>query len=271
MEDSKILRRSTFDVPKMDCPSEERLIRMSIGDQPAVKELVFDLQGHRLAAVHSGPANDILHLLGRLNLGARLAASEVLQEEALGRPHHDDAAERRVLVLLLAINALMFLVEIVVGWIAQSTGLIADSLDMFADAAVYGVSLYAVGRAPATKVRAARLAGLLQLALAAGLLAEVGRRYVAGSEPQSGLMIGISLVALAANIACLVMVARQRDRGAHMKASYIFSATDVFANLGVIVAGALVWWTGSRLPDLVIGAAIGFVVLLGARRILALR
>ena len=255
----------------MDCPSEERIIRMSIGDETSVRELAFDLQAHRLAAVHTGPAEDILTVLERLNLDATLATSAVLQEEAVGLARHDDSAEQRVLVWLLAINALMFLIEIVVGWIAQSTGLIADSLDMFADAAVYTVSLYAVGRAAATKARAARIAGLLQLALAVGLLMEVGRRYLGGSEPRSALMIGASVVALAANVACLVMVAKQRDRGAHMKASYIFSATDVIANAGVMVAGALVWWTGSRLPDLLIGAAIGLVVLAGARRILALR
>lgn len=270
MQESTVLRRSTFEIPKMDCPSEERLIRMSIGDTAVVKELAFDLQGHRLAAVHTGAAEEILHLLAPLDMGARLAASEVLEQHVAAEPH-GDAAETRVLVWLLAINAFMFLVEIVVGWIAQSTGLIADSLDMFADAAVYGVALYAVGRAAATKVKAARLAGWLQLALAIGLLVEVGRRFVSGSEPRSMLMIAISLVALAANVACLVMVAKQRDRGAHMKASYIFSANDVIANAGVIVAGALVWWTGSRLPDLVIGAAIGVVVLVGARRILALR
>jgi Co/Zn/Cd efflux system component len=265
------LRRSTFDLPKMDCPSEERLIRLSLAGASSVRELSFELEGHRLAAVHTGPAEEILDVLAPLNMGATLATSEVLDHAAAVHERHDDAAERRVLVWLLAINAAMFLVEIVVGWIAQSTGLIADSLDMFADAAVYGVALVAVGRAAATKVRAARLAGFLQLALALALLVEVGRRFAQGSEPQSALMIGISLVALVANAACLVMVAKQRDRGAHMKASYIFSANDVIANAGVIVAGALVWWTGSRLPDLVIGAAIGAVVLAGARRILALR
>jgi Co/Zn/Cd efflux system component len=73
----------------------------------------------------------------------------------------------------------------------------------------------------------------------------------------SALMIAISCIALVANVACLGLVARHRDRGAHMKASYVFTATDVIANAGVIVAGALVWWTGSHLPDLVIGATIG--------------
>jgi Co/Zn/Cd efflux system component len=83
-------------------------------------------------------------------------------------------------------------------------------------------------------------------------------------------MIGVGLLALAANATCLLLVARHRDAGAHMKASYIFSANDVLANLGVMTAGALVALTGSRLPDLVIGSLIAALVLNGAVRILRL-
>jgi Co/Zn/Cd efflux system component len=115
------------------------------------------------------------------------------------------------------------------------------------------------------------VSGWLQLALALGAFEEVARRAVSGSEPEPPAMIGVSLVALAANVACLVLVHRHRHRGAHMEASYIFSANDVLANLGVIVAGALVAWTGSAVPDLVIGTAIAGLVLRGAVRILRLR
>ena len=170
-----------------------------------------------------------------------------------------------------AINGAMFVFELIVGLIAQSTGLIADSLDMFADAAVYGLALYAVGRAAALKMKAAHIAGWLQVVLALGALLEVVRRAVVGSEPASMLMMSIGLVALIANVTCLVLIAKKRDRGAHMTASYIFSANDVIANAGVIVAGVLVAWTGSSYPDLVIGAVIALIVLSGARRILNLR
>ena len=185
----------------------------------------------------------------------------------------DDApgVESGTLRVLLAINAAMFAVEAVAGWLAQSTGLLADSLDMLADAAVYGLALYAVGRPARLKLRAAHASGGLQLALALGAFVEVARRAVFGGQPEPPAMIGVSLVALAANVACLVLIHRHRHRGAHMEASYIFSANDVLANLGVILAGALVAWTGSRLPDLVIGAAIAGLVLRGALRILRLR
>jgi Co/Zn/Cd efflux system component len=127
--------------------------------------------------------------------------------------------------MLLAINGIMFFIELALGLFAESTGLIADSLDMFADAAVYGLALYAVGRAAAMKAQAAHLAGWLQLLLAVGALSEVVRRFFFGSDPESGLMMGVGLVALIANVTCLILISKKRDRGAHMTASYIFSAT----------------------------------------------
>lgn len=267
------LSRSVFSVPKMDCPSEENLIRMALQDLHDVR-LSFDLPGRRLTAVHPGPAAAVLERLVPLGLGAAQVSSEAA--ECAGQadaPQADtgDAVESRVLKLLLGINAAMFVVELVLGLAAQSTGLVADSLDMFADAAVYGLALYAVGRAARMKLRAAHLAGWLQMLLAAGTLFEVVRRFLYGSEPVSALMMGVGLLALAANVTCLMLLARHRERGAHMKASYIFSANDVLANLGVIVAGGLVAWTGSPYPDLVVGAVIAVLVTQGARRILALR
>lgn len=266
------IQRSLFAVPQMDCPSEENLIRMALDDLGEVLSLDFDLSARRLTVVHRGEAAVVLCRLEPLRLGAELLASEgVAETEVAAKDPSEDAAEAKVLKTLLAINGGMFVVEMAIGLAAQSTGLIADSLDMFADAAVYGVALYAVGGAARLKMRAARFAGWLQLALALGALAEVVRRFIYGSEPVSALMMGMGLVALAANVYALLLIARKRDRGAHMQASYIFSANDVIANLGVIVAGALVAFSGSRLPDLIVGTVIGLIVLHGARRILRLK
>jgi cation diffusion facilitator family transporter len=176
--------------------------------------------------------------------------------------------ERRTLRLLLAINAAMFVVEAGAGLLARSSALLADSLDMFADAAVYGVSLWAVGRAAVAKVSAARLSGLLQVLLALFVLGETLRRALAGGEPRSALMMGVGLVALAANAACLSLLWRHREGDVHMRASYIFSANDVVANLAVVLAGLLVRLTGSPLPDLVTGLGIAALVLSGGARIL---
>lgn len=266
--------RSDYDVPKMDCPSEERHIRMALQDVSAVRGLSFDLPARRLVVWHApGAVDAITERLTPLGFGARWVETRTGPAAADGMPAEaaGEAAEARTLWVLLAINAVMFVVELVFGLIVQSTGLLADSLDMFADAAVYGLSLYAVGRAAAHKLRAAHASGVLQLLLALGALIEVVRRTLLGSEPEPRWMMGVSLLALVANVACLLLVARHREGGAHMKASYIFSTNDVLANVGVIVAGGLVAWTGSRIPDLIVGAIIGLLVLYGAVRILRLR
>ncbi|MBR9814698.1 cation transporter [bacterium] len=177
-------------------------------------------------------------------------------------------AQRRVLIALMAINGVMFVAEFGLGWLSQSTGLIADSLDMLADASVYAISLYAVGRAATAKTTAARLSGWLQISLACLVLIDVARRSVLGSDPQSGWMIGVALVALAANVVCLWLLRKHRDGEVHMRAAWIFSANDVIANMGVIAAGILVMVSASRWPDLVIGLIVAGIVLRGGIRIL---
>jgi Co/Zn/Cd efflux system component len=176
--------------------------------------------------------------------------------------------ERRTLLALLGINATMFVVEAAAGWFAESTGLVADSLDMLADASVYGVSLWAVGRSSRLQSTAASASGFIQIALGAGVLIEVARRYWYGSEPASLLMITVGTLAFAANVMCLLLLAKHRDGGVHMRASWIFSTNDVIANIGVVASGALVAFTGSPLPDLVVGSLISALVIRGGVRIL---
>jgi cation diffusion facilitator family transporter len=169
---------------------------------------------------------------------------------------------------LLAINATMFVIELVTGILAESTGLIADSLDMLADAVVYGIGLYAVGRAASAKIRAAYASGYFQMMLALIVVLDVSRRAIFGSDPEPAYMMLIGLVALAANVVCLILIARHRDGGVHMRASWIFSKNDVIANIGVILGGGLVFVTGVRWPDLVVGIAIAYIVFRGALAIM---
>jgi Co/Zn/Cd efflux system component len=262
------LHESRFAVPKMDCPSEERMIRVALDGVEGIQSIRCDLADRQVRVVHAADPRDIAARLEGLELGATL-----LETTPAGSPvaaATDPAREASTLRLVLAINAVMFVGEAAMAWVAQSAGLLADSLDMLADAAVYGLALHAVGRGAQARARAAQVAGWLQAALAIGALAEVVRRLVAGSAPEPPLMMTVAAVALVANVACLWLVSRHREGGAHMKASVIFSTNDVIANAGVIVAGVAVAATGSRYPDLMVGAVIAVIVLLGARRILRL-
>jgi Co/Zn/Cd efflux system component len=263
-------QRTLLAVPKMDCPSEERMIRMALDGLPEIVDLQFDLGQRKVTMLHTGDAGPLIARLEPLGLGARFESSVEAGPSDLPAGQRKES-EAGVLRVLLAINAVMFVVEFVAGWSAESTGLIADSLDMMADAVVYGLALYTVGRAAHVKVRAAHLSGVLQAVLAVGVIADVVRRFAAGSAPEPPTMISISTLALVANVSCLFLLAKHRDGEAHMRASWIFSTNDVLANLGVMAAGALVAWTGSHVPDLVVGFAVSALVLTGAYRIFRLR
>ena len=174
----------------------------------------------------------------------------------------------KVLWWLLFINAVMFGVELVAGLLSESTALMADSLDMLADATVYAISIYAVGKTARQKAVVAFSSGIIEvmLGLAAGF--EVVDKWLYGSEPQSLYMIAVGSLALLANTVCVLLIARFRDGDVHMRASYIFSKNDVIANLGVVVSGVLVALLDSNIPDLLIGMLIALVVIRGGIHIL---
>lgn len=162
----------------------------------------------------------------------------------------------------------MFIIEISLGILSESTALIADSLDMLADAAVYGISLYAVGRAPSVKINAASLSGVLQIMLGLLVMLDAIRRLIYGSDPVSYLMVTVGIAALIANVTCLVLISKHKEGEVHMRASWVFSKNDVIANLGIIFSGGLVYLFNSRYPDLVIGIIISLIVIRGGIKII---
>lgn len=260
-------QKTVFAIPKMDCAAEERLIRMALAGRNDVRSVHADLAARRLTVLHEGSPDVVDVTLRSLNLGSRLLDT-VDASESDSAPGSSQQEEARTLTIVLAINAGMFIVEAVGALMADSSALLADSLDMFADAAVYGLALFGVHRARATQFTAARVSGVLQLLLAAGALTEVVRRLVFGSEPEAPLMVVVAVAALTANATSMWLLARHRHSGAHMKASWIFTTNDVLANLGVIVAAGLVRLLGTNVPDLVVATGIALIVLNGAVRIL---
>lgn len=258
--------RSLFQVSKMDCAAEESLVRMQLDGVGAVRSLDFDLSARKVSVYHEGELSSIETALGQLGLGSELLGTEQTDEAP---PEH--AQQRRLLWAVLLINFAFFVLEMTTGFISGSMGLVADSLDMLADALVYGLSLFAIGSTVAWKKSVARWSGYFQLGLAVLGFTEVVRRFL-GSEalPDFRVMIGVAVLALIANSVCLYLLQRSRDKEAHMQASMIFTSNDVIINLGVIAAGVLVLWLGSSLPDLIIGAVVFVIVSLGAVRILRL-
>ncbi|MGI8436309.1 MAG: cation transporter [Chthoniobacterales bacterium] len=180
-----------------------------------------------------------------------------------------DAAQRRVLRWALSLNAIMFGIGFVAGIAAESTGLLADSLDMLADASAYGIGLAALGRSAFFKARAASLSGSLLLILGAGVLVDVLRRGVAGAHPESTIMLAVATLSLLVNATVLILLRPYRAGEVHLRATWIFTRVDVVANLAVIAAALVVRWTARDWMDLVVGGLIGIYVMKEAFEILA--
>ncbi len=260
--------KSTFQIAKMDCPSEEQMIRMNLEGLASIQSLQFDIPGRKLEVYHRDRSDDILAALDSLHLDTKLISSELTDSVSPGDSCH---AESRVLWQVIAINLFFFALELLTGFIAGSMGLVADSLDMLADSIVYGLSLFAVGGKIARKKGIAKAAGYFQMTLAVLGFGEAIRRFLGhGETPDFQLMIMISLLALAGNASCLYLLKKSKSQEAHMKASMIFTSTDVIVNLGVIVAGLLVFMTASKLPDLTVGTIVFLLVGIGSYRILQL-
>lgn len=259
-----------FRIEKMDCPSEEQLIRLKLGDIPGNIRLQFDIPNRTLRVIHNAESHKILMALHALNLDTTLIEQKNLPETS-GFVTESDHNDRKLLWQVFWINFMFFFIEMVFGWLSGSTGLMADSLDMLADSFIYALALFAVGGSITTKRKIAGTAGIIQIILAISGMTEVIRRF-SGNEsiPEFNTMIGISALALAGNALCLYLLNKSRNDEAHMRASKIFTSNDVIMNAGVIVAGLLVNWLQSPIPDLMIGAFVFILVFKGALSILSI-
>lgn len=177
-------------------------------------------------------------------------------------------AERQVVRTALILNGLMFAIGVGAGIFAQSTSILADALDMAADASGYAMALLAIARGPHFRVIAARWTGGVLVVLGLGIIAEAGRRWFMGSTPLGPVMMGYSVVSFLVNLYVMGQLAKVREGGVHLNASYICTRADVLANIAVFVSGALVWLTGAHWIDLIAGAGIALFVFSEAREIL---
>jgi len=260
--------KTIFEITKMDCPSEENLIRMKLEGISSIANLVFDIPNRKLTVFYNGEIDKIEKSVFELNLGGKKISTEQTDKTEFS----ENSNQKKLLWTVLGINFTFFLIEMTTGIISKSMGLVADSLDMLADSFVYGISLFAVGGTLTRKKQIAKLAGYFQITLAIIGFIEVLRRFFGDEKlPDFWTMIIISIFALIANGICLYILQRSKSKEeVHMKASMIFTSNDMIINLGIIVAGLLVNWLNSSKPDLIIGTIVFVLVIQGAFRILKL-
>ena len=175
---------------------------------------------------------------------------------------------RRVLVLVLVINLAMFFIELTAGVIARSTSLMADSVDMLGDAFVYALSLYALERGPRWRAGAALAKGAIIAVFGVSVAVEVLAKLALGVTPTASVMVVFGGLALAANLACLGLLYRHRDRDVNMSSTYECSRNDVIANTGVLAAAAGVHVFHAGWPDVLVGAVIATLFFRSAIKVL---
>lgn len=178
------------------------------------------------------------------------------------------ADKRRTLWVVLILNVAIAVGFLVTGYVGNSNALFANGLDNTSDAIVYGLSLLALSRSRTWKRGAARFSGFMLLVFSAGVVLDAIRRYFEGSEPTGAMMMSMAAVAAVVNLLSLYLLKKMQSKDVNLRAATTFSINDFVANGGVILAGIVVIWTDSNLPDLFVGVAVAGIALYGAINIL---
>ena len=179
-------------------------------------------------------------------------------EEELASIH---GPKRKILWIVLTLNLIMFFVEGIAGWLAQSNALMADALDMLGDAAIYGFSLFVIQLAPIWRTRSGILKASIMGLFAFGILGSTIYRVSHQVVPMASTMGIVGSLALVINLFCAYLLLRFRDDDINMRSAWLCSRNDVLANLGVLAAAGGVAWTGSHWPDLAVGVIIAGLIL----------
>jgi len=176
---------------------------------------------------------------------------------------------RRRLIIVIAINAAMFLVEMTAGQLSGSQALKADALDFFADSVTYGASLIVIGMALRTRALVAAAKGVSLLLMGAWVLGStIYRVFSMGVPPEAGVMGIVAVLALAANVASVLILVRYKDGDANVRSVWLCSRNDAISNVAVMVAALGVWGTATGWPDLIVAGIMASLFLTSAVRIL---
>ena len=187
-----------------------------------------------------------------------------------GNPQFDgmDPRYRRILWTVIAINGLMFLVEMAAGQFAGSQALKADALDFLADTLTYGISLAVIGQSLALRSTAALAKGVSLTVMGLWVLGSTAYQVIVLGVPEAEVMGVIGSLALAANLASVLLLMKYKDGDANVRSVWLCSRNDAIGNIAVLGASGAVWWTASAWPDLLVAAAIAGLFLTSSVQIL---
>lgn len=187
-----------------------------------------------------------------------------------GNPQFDglDPTYKRVLWVVIVINAAMFVVEMSAGKLAGSQALQADALDFLGDAFTYGLSLAVIGMSLKIRSTAALFKGLSLLLMGLWVFGSTAYQFFILGVPKAEVMGVIGLLALAANIASVLLLMRYKDGDANVRSVWLCSRNDAIGNVAVMVASAAVWLTATAWPDLIVAIVMAGLFLRSSQLIL---
>ena len=193
-----------------------------------------------------------------------------------GHQHHHDEAVfegmsddyRRRLIAVIVINAAMFVVEMAAGYLARSQALQADALDFFGDSLTYGLSLAVIGMPLATRANVALLKGASLLAMGLWVLGSTAWKVLYTGVPEAEIMGLIGFLALAANVASVILLIAYKDGDANVRSVWLCSRNDAIGNVAVMIAALGVWGTATGWPDLIVAAIMASLFLSSAWQII---
>ncbi|MBP7864007.1 cation transporter [bacterium] len=165
-------------------------------------------------------------------------------------------SQSKVLWIVLSINITMFFVEMISGYFSNSLSLMGDSLDMLGDSIAYGSSLYVINMGLSAKVKAASLKGVIMLITAALVLGRALYQVINLNSPNIEMMSTVGIIALGANLICLLLLTKHRNEDINMSSVWICSRNDIIANLSVLASAYLVYLSSSAWPDIIVGIVL---------------
>ncbi|PLW76746.1 cation transporter [Cohaesibacter celericrescens] len=187
-----------------------------------------------------------------------------------GNPVFDgvDARYKTILWAVIALNGVMFLVELLAGKLAGSQALQADALDFLGDSVTYGMSLAVIGMSLKVRSTAAMIKGLSLLAMGLWIFGSTLYQIAFLSVPKAEIMGSIGFLALAANVASVLLLARYKDGDANVRSVWLCSRNDAIGNVAVMGASLTVYFTSSAWPDIVVALVMAGLFLRSAQLIL---
>jgi len=240
----------------MDCADDAAELAAAVRAVPGIETVEVSVATGMLTATTANPA--------RFADAERAAAAAGYPLQSATTPAAVNPAYRRALWIVVLLNSGYGVVEAIAGFVSDSQALKADALDFLGDGAISFIGLLALAWPLQRRARVALAQGLFLGALGLGVIGSTIYRVLVQRQPEAEVMGLFGLIALAVNVAAAVALIPHRTGDANARAIWLFSRNDALGNLAVVVAAALVAWTASPWPDLVVAFVIAALFLQSA-------